>query len=109
MIIKEPTPYREPRQKDTKEVKDEDQFSIESLVNLVTVYTGYTKGQARNIITAVISKKSANLIGDVIDWCVHIKEVQNDMAIIELVAKGEALVERHEGKFKLIEKVGNAR
>ena len=92
-----------------KEAAPKEEFSIESLVNLVVVYTGYTKGQARNIITAVISKESSNLIGDVIDWCVHIKQVQNDMAIIELVAKGEALVERAEGKFKLIEKVGNNR
>jgi hypothetical protein len=85
---------KEPAKTATKLVPNEPEFNLESLVALVCAYTKYDKAQARNLITGVVSATSQSLIGDVIDWCVHVKEHESNGLLINEVAKGSAFVKR---------------
>jgi hypothetical protein len=112
-IVPNPVP-KEPKEffiKEPKESKEPPKdipapsIGLEALVGLVTTYTDYNTHQARNLISGVIAPTPEHLVGHVIDWCTHIKTLENQIKMVELVAKGVALVKKEGGSFTLLEHV----
>lgn len=108
-LISEPKETKAPKETIKEATKPPIEHAMAQLVDLVVTYTNYSRGQARNIISGVIARSPDVLVDDVIDWCIHIKATQDAILVIDDVAKGNALVEKIDGKWKLIERLGDSR
>ena len=80
---------------------------VATIVNLICAYTNYTKAEAHNLVSGVISVSERSLVNDVIDWCVHIKTLENAQRLVMQVALGHALVEKQAGQWVLVDRVGD--
>lgn len=82
----------------------EPKFEIEHLVNLIVTYTNYSKLEARHIISSILTNQHAHPLSEIIEWCIHIKEVEDAARLINQVIKGESMVQKQsDGKWRAVD------